>query len=90
MPEVSFVGGEKRFITFKSADYDNATAVCFNFPGFRPGFQVPNDVTPQEMAMTLEIVANAIREGKTILYVPMRYHKERQEWIRKIQEEDHA
>ena len=78
------------FLIAKGCDYGRATAVLFNIDGVKTGFQVPNDISAELMADTLDRVAQAIRERKAVLMVPGKYAQERAEFIKRVQEEDHA
>jgi hypothetical protein len=75
-------------ITTKSMDYNNSVIVAFRFQNVYTGFQAPNDITPEEMAKTLELTAINIREGKNVIVVPTRYAQERREYIRRVQQEE--
>jgi len=63
-------------IRIQKVDYDNGTAVLFVFHGVKTGFQVPNAILPEDMAAILDQVAQAMRDGKSILFVTREYYQD--------------
>ena len=78
----------KGIIVSRRCDYDTAEAVMFIFPTVKAGFQIPDDVTEEEMVEALERTAKSLREGKSAIHVPARYAEERRKEIRQMQEEE--
>jgi len=56
-----------------SGRMDNATAMTFHFNDLKCGFQVPDDVTKDEMIECLQAVVTGLQQNKGCFVIPIRY-----------------